>query len=414
MKNINVVELFAGVGGFRLGLETASEKFKIIWANQWEPSMKEQYAFDCYTAHFGTDKQYVCDDIAKVKYKIPEHDLLVGGFPCQDYSIMKKNSSGIEGNKGKLWWQINDIIKDKRPKFILLENVDRLIWSPSKQHGRDFSVILRCLYELGYAVEWRIINAADYGQAQRRRRTFIFAFYRETVIYKSFAEKFCTCGLKSMHEHIVQSGIFAQAFPIKCHSKVYVDNWLDEMRFESIQDVSENQKVHLYNSGTMMNGRIYSINVFPQCKPFIPLKDVLEKVPVAEHYYLKSEDMPRWTYAKGSKSEIHTRKDGSKYVFTEGTVKFPELLNMPSRTILTSESKVGRTSHVIKDLFTEHLRTLTPIECERLNGFPDDWTNTGMPEKMRYFCMGNALVVPIVTKIGTVLINTITEQENSL
>lgn len=405
METINTVELFAGVGGFRLGLERASNKFQIIWANQWEPSMSEQYAFDCYTKHFGNVNNHVCKDISKAKDRIPDHDLLVGGFPCQDYSIMKKNSIGIEGSKGKLWWQINDIIREKRPKYILLENVDRLVWSPAKQCGRDFSIILRCLYELGYAVEWRIINAADYGQAQRRRRTFIFAFYRETYVYKTYAEKFCTHGIKSMHEYIMQTGIFAQAFPIVNHSKTYTDNWLDEMMYENVEVLSEHQKVHLYNSGTMMNGRIYSVDVFPRQEPFVPLEKVLEKNPVDEHFFLKDEDMPKWIYSKGAKREMRTRKDGSKYLFTEGAVKFPEALNMPSRTILTSESKVGRTSHVVKDLYTGRLRTLTPLECERLNGFPDDWTNTGMPEKMRYFCMGNALVVPLITRIGEILNN---------
>lgn len=79
---------------------------------------------------------------------------------------------------------------------------------------------------------------------------------------------------------------------------------------------------------------------------------------------------------------------------------FPDNLNLPSRTILTSESSINRSTHVIKDYVTEKLRLLTPVECERLNGFPDNWTNTGMPEKFRYFVMGNALVVPIITKIG--------------
>lgn len=165
MEFIRTVELFAGVGGFRLGLEVASDKFKVIWANQWEPSMREQYAFDCYTAHFGSGKHHVCQDIAKAKNDVPDHDLLVGGFPCQDYSIMKKNSAGIEGAKGALWWQIDDILREKRPKYVLLENVDRIIRSPAKQCGRDFSIILRCLYEKGYTVEWRVINAADYWNA---------------------------------------------------------------------------------------------------------------------------------------------------------------------------------------------------------------------------------------------------------
>ena len=85
------------------------------------------------------------------------------------------------------------------------------------------------------------------------------------------------------------------------------------------------------------------------------------------------------------------------------TVAFPDQIEQPSRTMLTSESQVGRTSHVIRDFSTDQLRILTPVECERLNGFPDGWTDTGMPERMRYFVMGNALVVPLITKLGAKL-----------
>lgn len=407
MDIIRTVELFAGVGGFRLGLETVSEKFKTVWANQWEPSMKEQHAFDCYTSHFGKNDNHVCKDIAKAKHDVPEHDLLVGGFPCQDYSIMKKNSAGIEGAKGVLWWQIDDILEEKRPKYVLLENVDRILRSPAKQYGRDFSIILRCFYEKGYAVEWRVINAADYRYAQRRRRTFILAHHKETNTYKQLAEAVCMHGLKSMHKHIMSDGVFAKAYPINEHSRTFTDSWMDEMRYPDMASVSQEQRVRLYNAGVMMNGRIYSVDVTPPYIPPITLGSILEKDPVDAKYFVADAEMPQWIYAKGAKCEPRSRRDGSSYLFTEGAVKFPEPLDMPSRTILTSESRIGRTSHVVVDKVTGKLRTLTPVECERLNGFPDNWTNTGMPEKMRYFCMGNALVVPLITRIGNELLSCI-------
>ena len=399
MNDIKTVELFAGVGGFRLGLESASEQFKIIWSNQWEPSMREQYAFDCYVSHFGNSPNHVCQDIAIAKTNVPDHDFLVGGFPCQDYSIMKKNSDGIEGAKGKLWWHIDDIIKEKRPKFVLLENVDRILWSPAKQYGRDFSIILRCLYEKGYAVEWRVINAAEYGQAQRRRRTFILAYHNQTQIYRNLADTVCSYGIKSMHEHIAQKGIFAKAFPVKTHAKCYTDNWIDEMVYPDVDSVSKKQRVHLYNAGVMMNGRIYSVDITPVYETSIPLKSILDTGYIDERFFLLKEDMPKWIYSKGAKKELRYRKDGSEYYFTEGAVQFPDSMDKPSRTMLTSESRVGRSSHVVSDIKTGRLRTLTPIECERLNGFPENWT-IGMPDKMRCFCMGNALVVPIVERIA--------------
>ena len=411
MDTIRTVELFAGVGGFRLGLEAASDRFKVIWANQWEPSMREQYAFECYTAHFGCSSYHVCQDIARAKNAVPDHDLLVGGFPCQDYSIMKKNSEGIEGKKGRLWWDIDYIIQEKRPKYILLENVDRILWSPGKQYGRDFSIILRCLYEKGYSVEWRVINAAEYGQAQRRRRTFIFAYHNQTKLFQDLAEDVCVYGVKAMHEYVSSKGIMAKAFPVKTHTRAYTDNWIDEMSYPDLATVTKEQRVHLYNSGVMMNGRIYSVDVTPMYEAPIPIKDILEKNGVEERFFLRDEDMPRWIYAKGAKKELRHKRDGSEYYFSEGAVQFPEQLDRPARTILTSESSVGRSSHVVTDLSLGRLRTLTPLECERLNGFPDNWTNTGMPEKMRYFCMGNALVVKIVQRIAEQIIKMLEDNE---
>ena len=411
MDTIRTVELFAGVGGFRLGFEAASDRFKVIWANQWEPSMREQYAFECYTAHFGCSSYHVCQDIARAKNAVPDHDLLVGGFPCQDYSIMKKNSEGIEGKKGRLWWDIDYIIQEKRPKYILLENVDRILWSPGKQYGRDFSIILRCLYEKGYSVEWRVINAAEYGQAQRRRRTFIFAYHNQTKLFQDLAEDVCVYGIKAMHEYVSSKGIMAKAFPVKTHTRAYTDNWIDEMSYPDLATVTKEQRVHLYNSGVMMNGRIYSVDVTPMDEAPIPIKDILEKNGVEERFFLRDEDMPRWIYAKGAKKELRHKRDGNEYYFSEGAVQFPEHLDRPARTMLTSESSVGRSSHVVTDLSLGRLRTLTPLECERLNGFPDNWTNTGMPEKMRYFCMGNALVVKIVQRIAEQIIKMLEDNE---
>lgn len=403
MEDIKVVELFAGVGGFRLGLEAASDRYKVIWANQWEPYKVDQWAFDCYISHFGKSPNHVCKDIALAKSYIPDHDFLVGGFPCQDYSIMKKNSEGIEGKKGVLWWQIDDILREKRPSYVILENVDRLIRSPAKQCGRDFSIILRCLYQNSYAVEWRVINAADYGQAQRRRRTFIVAYHNRTKLFQDLAESVCHKGLKAMHKQVMEKGIMPKAFPIASHQRSYVNDWIDEMQFENIEELSKTQKVYLYNSGVMMNGRIYSVEVTPKCESPIPIKKILEQGTVDKRFFLREEDMPKWIYAKGAKNEQRRRRDGSVYWFNEGAVGFPDSLDKPSRTMLTSETQVGRTSHVVTDLQTGRFRVLTPIECERLNGFPDDWTNTGMPETMRYFCMGNALVVDLVKRIGSIM-----------
>ena len=198
---LKVVELFAGVGGFKLGLEgwrgkSASSGYKrklnsnyeVVWSNQWEPGTKVQHAADVFIEKFG-DKQFSNEDISKVLPEdIPNHDLLVGGFPCQDYSVANQlsRSKGIEGKKGVLWWEIHRLIsgKKRKPHYLLLENVDRLIKSPVNQRGRDFALMLASLSDLGYSVEWRVINAADYGMPQRRR-VFIFAFQKIHLYIKN-------------------------------------------------------------------------------------------------------------------------------------------------------------------------------------------------------------------------------------
>jgi DNA (cytosine-5)-methyltransferase 1 len=228
------------------------------------------------------------------------------------------------------------------------------------------------------------------------------AYHNKTQCFRTFAEEVCIHGLKAMHRQVMETGILAKAFPIRSHSRIYVDSWIDELEYPSIPDVRQ-KKIYLYNAGVMMNGRIYSVDVQPTGLHPIPIKEILEHGPVEKRYFLREEDMQKWIYAKGAKRELRYRRDGSQYYFSEGCVKFPDSLNMPSRTILTSESQVGRTSHVVIDQTTGCLRILTPVECERLNGFPDNWTNTGMPEQMRYFCMGNALVVPLVTRIGKII-----------
>lgn len=204
-----ICELFAGVGGFRLGLQESG--WKTVWMNQWEPSKKRQDAFHCYCTHFGKEDFYVNQDITTInKEIIPKHTLLVGGFPCQDYSVAKTRAQGIEGKKGVLWWQIREVLEKKKPLFVLLENVDRLLRSPVKQIGRDFCIMLSCFWALGYHAEWRVINAADYGFPQRRKRAFIFAYLADTKYAKRLEKNFCVG--KSIFEG---KGLFRKHFQQK-------------------------------------------------------------------------------------------------------------------------------------------------------------------------------------------------------
>ena len=398
-------ELFAGVGGFRLGFDRLESGWKTTWFSQWEPGAKTQWAHECYVEHFGDSpdmigEYHTGDDISTVDKKtIPDHSLLVGGFPCQDYSVAHTLASakGIEGKKGVLWWQIRDTLIAKEAPFCLVENVDRLLKSPASQRGRDFGVILACLNDLGYDAEWRVINAAVYGAAQRRRRTFIFAYKRDTV----YASKIADCDAVSI---VNKEGFFAKGFPIESIDKV-----VEVALPEDIVEVSDKFKFSFENAGYMRNGVISTAPVCEIEEPPILLGAILQSS-VDEKYYITSEKMPKWTYLKGAKKIPRKSSNGREYVFSEGPVAFPDPWDRPGRTMLTSESTLNRSTHVVSDPGTGRLRLLTPVEAERLQGFDDDWTNTGMPPRMRYFCMGNALVVPMITRMGKTLDTIIAEE----
>lgn len=406
---IKVAELFAGVGGFRLGLEGEKRDrgFKVVWGNQWEPSTPNtQHAFKCYETHFEGHGIHSNVDIAKVDTKdIPKHDLLVGGFPCQDYSVARSLNSekGLEGKKGVLFWEIMRIVGDPkhRPSFVLLENVDRLLKSPSKQRGRDFGVMLASFRDAGYSVQWRVINAADYGFAQRRRRVFIFAYRNDTAFAKKQLEIMKSEGPQAI---IRDKGFFASEFPVAGVSTTHKQ--VDEYFSDIIFDVSDNFSCDFRNAGVMMNENIYSEEVIPETAKPKTLGDILLDE-VDEKYFLQTDKVMKngktvyehFDYLKGPKKVPRKSATGHEYIYSEGGMSFPDPLNMPGRTMLTSEGTVNRSTHVVEDKKTGKLRILTPVECERLNGFPDNWTDT-MPERNRYFCMGNALVVGLVEKMG--------------
>lgn len=391
-----VCELFAGVGGFRLGLERSSKDWKTVFFSQWEPGKTKQWAHDCYVAHFGDINENTGIDIALVdKNSIADHNLLVGGFPCQDYSVAHSlnGEKGIEGKKGVLWWQIRDTLIAKQTPFVLLENVDRLLKSPSKQRGRDFGIILACLADLGYSVEWRVLNAAEYGLMQRRRRTYIFA-YKNTTKYADTVNKF------PASEIIQSKGFFGRTFPIQSFNPEGIR--YDAFTTFELEQVSNKYKFAFENSGFMTNGQIYTIKTSPVLEEPIPLRQIAEKN-ASEEFYISDEKIPKWRYMKGAKKIERTAKTGFKYTFSEGPIAFPDPLDSPARTMLTSEATLNRSTHVIEDPATGRLRLITPLEAERIQGFDDNWTNTGMPQKFRYFCMGNALVVPLVTRMGKTL-----------
>lgn len=403
-SDIRVVELFAGVGGFRIGLERASARFKTIWNNQWEPSTKRQDASEIYCRNFGT-AGHSNDDINTVDVReIPAADLLVGGFPCQDYSVATtlKNSGGIEGKKGVLWWQIHRILSTHAapPKYLLLENVDRLLSSPASQRGRDFAIILASLADLGYYAEWRVINAADYGMPQRRKRTYIFAFRNDTPIAAT---------LHDPETWIESEGIMANAFKTKTDDATFSTFCIEGTLQEVSESFNKGKKVSPFKNAGVLTGRTVvtaSVSAIYSGKA-ITLGDILlDEKHVSDDFFIPDEELPRWEYAKGGKSERRVNKTtGFEYNYSEGAMAFPDHTDRPSRTIITGEGGKGpsRFKHIVRTASGRY-RRLVPIELERLNMFPDNHTQ-GASDMRRAFLMGNALVTGIVERIGIQLIN---------
>lgn len=464
MEKLKVVELFAGVGGFRLGLEgwkgksasshyteKLNSNYEVVWSNQWEPSSarsgERQEANMVYhrnwpdtknSIHFPHDlNKAASQDMtdAAVKKNIPEHDLLVGGFPCQDYSVAGVNTKGLEGKKGVLWWNIHKILQARRPKFIFLENVDRLLKTPTNQRGRDFAIMLSTMWQLGYTVEWKVINAADYGMPQRRRRVYILAYHSSSAIQPKNLEKWC-----------LDEGVFATSFPSEPKGNAHQFS-LSKDPLEITKKFKEGK---FLNSGCMINGKVWMTEFEAAVsedeyktysKKHTTLGDVLvpAKEDVAKEFIidegkllkkpiikpqqngfvldkrLKREgdtvllktELDKWIYLKGRKAEERVASLGTFY-YKEGPMKLIEELDQPSRTIITSEGGPGasRFKHVIKQ--GKRLRRLLPIELERLNMFPDNHTAIGKdgdkdveitPAKRAFF-MGNALVIGVVERVG--------------
>lgn len=401
---MNVLELFAGVGGFRVGLEKASPTFKTLWSNQFEPSRKSQDAFEVYNYHFpdsenwNEDISLISDErFSALRGKV---DLIVGGFPCQDYSVArtKKDEQGIEGKKGVLFWEIVRATKLSNPKYLLLENVDRLLKAPSKQRGRDFAIMLRAFADLGYGVDWRVINPAEYGWCQRRKRVFLFVYRKDTTYFKQ-QQVLDNFGVGT-------SGIFEETYPTK--AEIVKDRSHYFVLSEDIVEVSDSFSTQFWNSGSMIEGKVVTKELEPQYEGSRKvLGDILESpLGSSDTMYLSEDKVDKFRYLRGAKKFERTNSEGYTYTYSEGAMSLVDSADLPSRTLLTSEGSISRTTHVIED--DKGYRLLTPLETERLQGFPDNWTKVkfskgkvvAVSDARRKFFMGNALVVEVVESLG--------------
>ncbi|MBT3067338.1 DNA (cytosine-5-)-methyltransferase [Rhodoferax sp. U11-2br] len=431
------MELFAGVGGFHFGLEQANQQrqarglpraFNVVYANQWEPKGKHQHAARVYEAQFGLapvcrDMMQVLDDSAEMaRIHALAPTMVVAGFPCQDYSVAKPSamSEGIEGKKGVLWWGIHRMLQARiaagQPvQQVLLENVDRLISSPSACPGRDFAIILASLQSLGYGVSWQVVNSGEYGFAQRRKRVFIVAVHQSTAQFQRLKQ--ATTG--DLSELLVDATPLAQALPVQlAHAVTSFELSGDVYAAQERYQAADGGKSQFANAGVCIGGRVYTGKVRAvelqdftaftgQALP-LTLGDVVAQTQsVPESFYIPDASISQWEYAKGAKAVPRVSATGFAYNFTEGAMAFPDALDRPSRTIITSEggTSASRTKHVVRGA-NGRLRRLVPEELEALNGFPRGFTQLdGVNDIARARLMGNALITGVVASIAAAMLD---------
>lgn len=460
-----IIELFAGVGGFRLGLEgykprkskqyysllnghrkgrrkkkiEHQEYFVTGLANQFEPSTKTvQHAAEIYQKQFpdGTlinkpveeiDGNLILESIRKnVDHKHKNDKLiLVGGFPCQDYSVAGRLdlSKGMQGKKGILWWNIFNIILDlkklsRSPELILLENVDRLLKSPVNAKGKDFTTILHCLHFLGYNTEYMVINAGEYAFPQRRRRVFIMAHLASTPLKTSILKDAFPHEIKGSEQKI-------ELFNKECSRRDLEQSILN---YNLGWDFKQSPYL---NYGTIQDGLLRTSNFSPiNNSKSATLRNILQRRSdgeIPDDYFIDKYELKKWENAKGASKKERVglnRETGLKdfvYNFSVGKMSTFDALNRPIRTVITSEGgrTPSRTKHLIqipqsmaKD-YEVGMRRLTPLELERANCFPDNFTkHDGISDNRRAFLMGNALVIGVIERIRNSIINNYVTQHH--
>lgn len=425
-----VMEMFAGIGGFHQGLQRANsalraaarpESYQVVWANQWEPSRKAQQAADTYTKRTGLQvvnrdiNDVLTDWVEMQRIDALAPNTLVGGFPCQDYSVANSGAAGLAGAKGTLWWSIPTMLKQRIDagmpiETVLLENVDRILASPKGNPGNDFAVILSTLQSLGYVVTWQVVNAADYGYPQRRRRCYILAFHESTAQHAA-----CVHATNQARAWLVQHSPLAQAFPVQAYGRMATFALGDD--YQEVQGQYKTTaagKTIFGNAGLCVGGQVWTIPTKAEpvsdCTEFVgqsmplTLGDVIADThDVPAGCFIDDEALQRWTYQKGAKSIPRVAKSGYEYNFSEGAMPFPDRLDRAARTIITSElgGAASRTRHVVRHS-DGRLRRLTAEELEAAFQFPRGYTG-GLSDAQRSLLLGNAVMPGVIERIARVM-----------
>ena len=363
---MRVFSMFSGIGGFELGIKRAIPDAEFVGYSEID-----KHAIKIYERSFKGVRNYGSATEINER-ELPDFDLLVGGFPCQAFSIAGKRK-GFEDTRGTLFFDIARILKYKKPKHIILENVRGLF---SHDSGRTFQTIIRILSDLGYMVQWELLNSKNFGVPQNRERVYIVGHLRgqgrgqvlpiRQIIQQDFRE----------NKPIEITKNVAQAY------RVYDQNGISTTLKSEGGGIGA--KTGLYNVGAKFRKGEVVISDTSTC--------------LDANYYKGFDNMGQRTGATKIKVKEATKKGYA--VATEG-----DSINLSVPNSKTRRGRVGRGVAQTLDtgmnqytLQKDSIRRLTPVECERLQGFPDGWTE-GISDTQRYKALGNAVTTNVVYEV---------------
>ena len=362
MNKLTFMDFFSGIGGFRIGLERAGFECVGYCDN-------DKNAVKLYRAFFKTDKELYFNDITKINTKdLPDFDIFVGGFPCQSFSIAGKRR-GFNDTRGSLFFEVARILRDKRPRYFILENVKGIL---NHDGGETFQTILKILSDIGYKVQWQLLNSKFFGVPQNRERVYIVGCYGNECTGKIFP----ITGSNTENYSEINITQLPSTLGNSQGNRVYYPDGISTC---------------ITSSGGGQGGKtgLYFIN-----KP--------------RHNQYKASDTVQTLKVAGDTPLMQVR-NGTKKGFDEAGPG--DGINLAFPKSKTRRGRVGKgcsqtldTACNMGTIDNYRIRRLTPLECFRLQGFPDDMIKTarelGLADVHLYKMAGNAVTVNVIEAVA--------------
>lgn len=415
------LSLFSGIGGFEYGIQQSRYHDTLECIGYSEI---DSYAESIYKRHYPEHRAF--GDITKIKTSdLPDFDLLVGGFPCQAFSVAGKRR-GFSDTRGTLFFEIARILKDKRPRYFLLENVRGLL---SHDHGKTFKTILAVLSDLGYDVTWEVYNSKNHGVPQNRERIYIKGYSRDRC-----GDEILSQG-RANNENATKIGYW---YKNGANKKILDTGSICGTLTASGRNGGANTMIYLNRimkkGNVNPNGKSQSGNVYDTkgLSPTLcntdykaPVKVLEEKNIMKVGNFSSSDHHGKNVYsseglaptlcsgslAKNGLNIIEDNDEGwvdkdHQFYHVDGKRAVTVTKTKDMYCINTRQGgtrlKEKKHNYVLEKGYS--VRKLTPRECERLQGFPDDWTLTGadgetISNTQRYKTCGNAVTTTVITHI---------------